>query len=313
MTAPATTARKQFSGAVELKGTSGEIEAVFATMNVIDHDGDVTLPGAFEDGADVVIGSWGHRSEEPPIGKGRIAVQGNEARVRGRLFVETSHGRDAYETLKGLGGLAEWSYLFVVRDHDYGTFQGRTVRFLKAIEVFSVDPVLVGAGIGTRTVALKRDTRAELAGLKAESLRILAGERGDAGEAAVRKVLMAEKALFEELVDPYPEVDESLIPPLVRAAATNGIAAAVRQLGMPEPPSLKWFRKGITGSPTRLGFTHPLGHEHVAYLREDLTPEQAYEVAAHETAHLAGADEDQALRFGEWMLAEALASWRGIY
>jgi hypothetical protein len=38
------------------------VSAVFATFGVIDRDGDLALPGAFEDGAEVDISSYGHRN-----------------------------------------------------------------------------------------------------------------------------------------------------------------------------------------------------------------------------------------------------------
>ena len=38
----------------------GTVTAVFATLGVKDSDGDVTVDGAFEDGAEVIISSYGH-------------------------------------------------------------------------------------------------------------------------------------------------------------------------------------------------------------------------------------------------------------
>ena len=312
MTSATAADRKTFPGRVQLKGTDGEIEATFATFNVIDHDGDVTLPGAFRDGAAVIIGSWGHRSAEPPIGKGSIAVIGNEARVRGRLFIETSHGRDAYSTLKGLGALAEWSYVFAVKAADFGEFQGRRVRFLKALDVFSVDPVLAGAGINTRTVTLKRDWRSDLAAEKARFEATLDGLGRSDREVAARAELAAIKARFEVFTDPYPAVNDLEVPSLVRAAAKNAAAKAARQLGMPWVPEIRWFCTGLTGRKTRKGYSL-LGDKTGVWLHAGLDPEYAYEVAAHEVAHLAGGDESEATSFGEWMLEEARASGRGIH
>lgn len=309
MSAATASDRKTFAGRVELKGTDGTIEAVFATLNVIDHDGDVTLPGAFKAGAEVVIGSWGHKTQEPPIGAGTIVVDAREARVRGRLFIETTHGRDAYSTLKGLGALAEWSYVFAVREHEYGVHLGRRVRFLKALDVFSVDPVLAGAGINTRTVTLKRDWRSDLAAEKARFDATLAEIRRPALEVAVRAEMAALKAHFEGLTDPYPAVNESEVPPLVRAAAKSAAAKAAHHFGMPWVPEIRWFRTGLTGRKTRKGFSL-LGDKRGVWLHAGLDPEYAYEVAAHEVAHVAGGDEAEATSFGEWMLEEARASGR---
>ena len=45
------------SVAVEMKvDDEGHFEAIFSTFNVVDHDGDVTLAGAFDNGIDSVLG-----------------------------------------------------------------------------------------------------------------------------------------------------------------------------------------------------------------------------------------------------------------
>ena len=52
------TERKEFRAPIALKtgeGEEGTFEAVFATFNVVDRDGDVTKPGAFRDGQKVRI------------------------------------------------------------------------------------------------------------------------------------------------------------------------------------------------------------------------------------------------------------------
>lgn len=140
----------------ELKsGNTGEFRAVFATFNVIDHDGDVTRPGAFKDGAEVIIGSWGHKTMDLPVGKGVIVTNEREAVVEGSFFLDTQPGKDTYQTVKNLGSLGEWSYVFSVEKSSFGQQDGRDVRFLESMKVFSVDPVLAGAGINTRTTDIK--------------------------------------------------------------------------------------------------------------------------------------------------------------
>lgn len=135
----------------------GLVEAVFSTFNVIDHDGDVTLPGAFTDGEAVRISAYGHRSwmGELPVGKGTIRSTDSEAILNGGFFLETSAGRDTFEVVKGLGGLQEWSYGFDVIESDAGQQDGQDVQFLKKLKVHEVSPVLLGAGIDTRTLAVK--------------------------------------------------------------------------------------------------------------------------------------------------------------
>jgi hypothetical protein len=146
--------RKAFPGQVKA-AEDGSFTAVFSTFDVVDHDGDVTRPGAFKDGAQVIVGSWGHKIQDLPVGKGVIRTDQREARVEGHFFLDTAAGKDTYQTVKNLGALGEWSYVFGIKRWAYGEFEGRQVRFLEDLEVFSVDPVLVGAGIDTRTTAIK--------------------------------------------------------------------------------------------------------------------------------------------------------------
>lgn len=145
--------------AIELKfpddRPEGSVVALFSRFNVIDRDGDVTLPGAFQDGAPVRISAWGHRWDQLPVGKGRIVVTEDGAYLDGQFFLNTEAGKETYLTVKNLGELQEWSYGFEVVEAEPGEFEGKPVRFLKRLRVFEVSPVLVGAGIGTQTLVLK--------------------------------------------------------------------------------------------------------------------------------------------------------------
>lgn len=143
---------------VEIKDADqGLVSAVFATLNVVDSDGDVTVPGAFEDGAEVRISSFGHTSwgGALPAGKGKIRVEGDEAILDGQLFLNTTHGRDHFETLKEMGPLMEWSYGFDILESGDGEHDDSKVRFLRKLKVHEVSPVLLGAGVDTRTLSVK--------------------------------------------------------------------------------------------------------------------------------------------------------------
>lgn len=143
----------------------GEVTAVFATFDVIDKDGDVTLPGAFTDGAEVLISAYGHKSWEGalPVGKGVIKTTATDARLKGQFFMDTQAGRDHFQIVKELGAKQEWSYGYDVVDSEFGEMDGQRVRFLKRQEVHEVSPVLIGAGVNTRTLATKgrKDSGAE--------------------------------------------------------------------------------------------------------------------------------------------------------
>ena len=148
---------KTFRAAMEIKadGQPGEFRAVFSTFNVIDHDGDVTLPGAFKDNAAVRISYWGHRWQDLPVGRGVIHQDDKQAWVDGQFFLDTQAGKETYLTVKGLGDLQEWSYGYEILRSENGQHENQDVRFLKELEVPEVSPVLLGAGIDTRTESIK--------------------------------------------------------------------------------------------------------------------------------------------------------------
>ena len=138
----------------------GVVELVFATFDKIDKDGDVTLKGAFTDGAAVAISAWAHASWEDklPYGVGTIKQTDTEAVAEVKFLLDTTHGRDAFLTVKALSeaGIQEWSYSLENVKSDRGTFEGKAVRFLKKIEVKEVSPLLRGAGTDTRTLDVKQ-------------------------------------------------------------------------------------------------------------------------------------------------------------
>lgn len=145
---------------IEVKDADkGEISAVFATLGVVDSDGDVTTKGAFETGAKVRISAYGHKSWEGalPVGKGTIKEVGKEALFEGRLFLDTVAGRDTFTVIKELGedGLQEFSYGYDAVKFSYGEHEGQQVRFLEQLKVHEVSPVLLGAGVGTRLLTAK--------------------------------------------------------------------------------------------------------------------------------------------------------------
>ena len=171
---------KTFRAALTLKAGSeetGEFSAIFSTLNVIDHDGDVTVPGAFKDGQAVRISYWGHRWGDLPVGKGVIHSDEEKAWVDGAFFLDTAGGSETYKTVKNLGELQEWSYGFDILKRSWGKFEDQEVQFLEGLEVYEVSPVLLGAGIGTGTTAIKGDG----GGARLEPGGPRTGSRGDAG------------------------------------------------------------------------------------------------------------------------------------
>lgn len=148
--------KKTFTAPLNFKaGEKGEFEAVFATLNVIDHDGDVTLPGAFGEQR-VVIEPWNHNWAAPPVGKGMISERGGEGVVHGRFFLQTAAGQEHYEVAKALEDQQEFSYTFIIVGAEWGIHDGEEVRFLKKLDVVGVGQVTRGAGIATRLTAIKQ-------------------------------------------------------------------------------------------------------------------------------------------------------------
>jgi hypothetical protein len=217
---------------VEIKDeTRGEVTAVFATLDVVDHDGDVTLAGAFEDGAPVRISAYGHASwgGALPVGKGVIRATGKEAILEGQFFLSTTTGRDTFEVVKQLGeaGLQEWSYGFDAVDYSYGEHEGRHVRFLNRLKVHEVSPVLLGAGIDTRVLSTKGHmTFADEGAAVLAAVRSLGDRAADvlakrlekgkglgAESAALLEQVEAELKRFAELLA-RPETDDDADPGL---------------------------------------------------------------------------------------------------
>jgi hypothetical protein len=155
-------AQKVFIGAFEAKDdTQGTFSARFATLNVVDHQGDVTVPGAFGKQS-VLIEAYGHNDKTLPVGVGEITEQGNDALVNGRFFLDTVAGKEHYSTLKNVGPLQQWSYTFEVEDSAPGVFDGKDVRFLRKMHVIAAAPVQRGAGVNTQTLAIKAADKATM-------------------------------------------------------------------------------------------------------------------------------------------------------
>jgi hypothetical protein len=149
---------KSGAGPIEIKSADqGTFSAVFATFGVIDKDGDVTDPGAFTNGAEVLVSSYQHKSWDGalPIGTATIRTTATEAIVDGKFFLDTAAGMDTWTTLKHLGSRQEWSYGFDIEDAAPAVVDGKDVRMLNRMKVHEVSPVLIGAGVNTRTLDIK--------------------------------------------------------------------------------------------------------------------------------------------------------------
>ncbi len=151
---------------VELKDPDkGLVQAILATFDVVDKDGDITRKGFFGDQADVPI-LWGHDWGMMPLGLADITETKDTAVLDGALNLNTQDGRDALEVLKFQGDAQEWSYGFTIlaggsTPLEPGENEG-AYRELHATadggagaKVAEASPVVVGAGEGTMTVSVK--------------------------------------------------------------------------------------------------------------------------------------------------------------
>jgi hypothetical protein len=137
---------------------AGSFTALFAPFNVVDKQGDLTLPGAFGEQR-VIISAYGHGSwsGELPVGKGRIFENAEGGVVEGQFFLDTDMGKQTYLTVKNLGDLQEFSYALPEVDYEMREQDGERIRVLKRIKVNEVSPVLLGAGMNTHLLDIKSD------------------------------------------------------------------------------------------------------------------------------------------------------------
>lgn len=184
-------------GLIEIKDEDrGEIEAVVATLGVIDRDGDIIRPGAIKSGTKVKVSAYRHEAMygARPVGAGTIAVEDNRAVFRGRLFLKTAEARETFEVLKELGADQEWSFGYIIKGHEVPDEAERkqgAYRILTKLEPIEVSPVLMGAGLGTGTRSVKEanlereEARAaeEAARLEAEQAAADATQRAAEAEA----------------------------------------------------------------------------------------------------------------------------------
>ncbi len=141
----------------------GKVEAVFSVFNEMDSDGDVVMPNSIKSGYgdNGVAMVWAHDWKNP-IGRGVIEQDGDKATFKGQFIMDTQAGKDAFNTVKAMGDLQQWSFGYEVLDYETGTYQKDSetpvdARYLKELNVWEVSPVLVGANQNTFTVGVKEN------------------------------------------------------------------------------------------------------------------------------------------------------------
>lgn len=215
----------------------GQVSVAFAVLgdpenqkaDDIDKDGDVSVIGSLPIGKEVPISSYAHaswpeRGGRLPVGKGVIS----EAKVKGKavgvltggFFVDTTQGRDTYLTVKGLADLQQWSFGYEVQSKS-GVWAGVPANLNSRYDVHEVSPVLIGAGNGTRTLAIKSgDGEGEpLAGIslaeqfsrvlgEVEAFRVRTAEIADLRAKEGRVLSSANRARLTSLLEALRQTDD---------------------------------------------------------------------------------------------------------
>ena len=146
------------SAAANLKALSakGTGSAVIATFNVVDKDGDVTLPGAFGNQKVKLVG--GHDGYQPNIGWAEIREEGDEAIADFNFYLDMDAGKEWHKSVTNNyknGVTQEYSYGYQVLEKGFSKKDGKDVRELQKLAVHEVSFVLLGAGENTRTLNVK--------------------------------------------------------------------------------------------------------------------------------------------------------------
>ena len=147
---------------IELKedGDTRYIEAVFSLFDTIDSDNDVTKANSLRSGytGNKVPLVWNHDWSKV-IGRGIIETDNQKAVFKG-YFLNTEAGKEAYQTVKAMQDMQQFSYGFQVMKSTKGTHidskgEEVPVRVLEDVKVWEVSPVLVGAQQNSFVQALK--------------------------------------------------------------------------------------------------------------------------------------------------------------
>ena len=149
---------KSFKVDLKQSGDTGEFEAVIATLGVVDSDGDIILPGAFQNATVSILPA--HDSRSVPLGKATMEDRGDKAIAVGKFNLDIQPGKDWHNAirfdLENGKSVQEWSFAYRVVESEMETRDEEEVRILKKLDVMEVSPVLRGAGVGTGTLTAKQ-------------------------------------------------------------------------------------------------------------------------------------------------------------
>jgi HK97 family phage prohead protease len=143
---------KSFTKAADVSD-EGTVKAAIAELDVVDHDGDITRPGAFPE-KELAFHVQHDSYSQLPAGKGRIYEEDGFAVFDAVFNMDIQAGRDAHASVKFQGDVQEWSYGYFVKESSPG--DGKSyLRELKKLDVYEVSAVTAAAGKDTRTLDVK--------------------------------------------------------------------------------------------------------------------------------------------------------------
>jgi HK97 family phage prohead protease len=159
---------KSYQASVKAAGDDGMFEGYASVFGNIDSYGDVVEKGAFAD----TLTEWdasgktlpvlfGHDFSDPFSNIGGVvsAVEDDHGlKVTGRLDLDNPKAAQVYRLLKG-GRISDMSFAFDVTDSGRGQVDGQDVNLLKALKLYEVSIVPVGANAEAGVTDVKAAAR----------------------------------------------------------------------------------------------------------------------------------------------------------
>jgi hypothetical protein len=305
--APATLEHKTSGGALELKAGDkpGEFVVVVYTCPGPDDQGDFIPPSAFHPGDDAVLSQWNHSAihDSKPAGRGKLSVDGNRVLVSGTFFLDSTVGRDTYETIRGLKERCEYSIGYLVnrwRAPTAAEAKRGVSRVIEDLTVFEISPVTLGAaGRGrTGTVSIKSALAENITNV--------------IGETATREVLTLVNDLIdlkrshsaEQMQEKRLAVETERMPRVIdrdrRQTAEKAARLAADILGG-KPRRIRWLDEGTA---IKLNVDGRVWTDQLEEVWINAKTVKPFEVAAHESYHCfrpEDRDEESARHFGQML------------
>jgi HK97 family phage prohead protease len=133
------------------------LTARLAKIGTLDLDGDILVPGLLRASPSHVSCLGAHNHAAVPIGKAAITEVG-EYLMADITFNDSSPGEDWWRALQHdfetPPRVQEFSFGFRVIEQEDSRLEGQRVRFLKAIRLHEVSPVVLGASIDSGMVSM---------------------------------------------------------------------------------------------------------------------------------------------------------------